>query len=91
MAPHRRFDKRSVDCRETDPVIEEERAMSNQDESFGLGARNTRGWMLRVSHVTSSGITEARQPGKRRFGLQDRRLATRPEPSDRRCIERRDA
>ena len=37
--------------------------MSNQDESFGLGARNTRGWMLRVVHVASTGNTEARQLG----------------------------
>lgn len=65
--------------------------MSNQDESFGLGARNTRGWMLRVVHVASTGNTEARQPGKRRFGLQDRRLAVRTEPSDRRSVERREA
>ena len=65
--------------------------MSNQDESFGLGARNTRGWMLRVVHVASTGNTEARQPGKRRFGLQDRRLAARTEPSDRRSMERREA
>jgi hypothetical protein len=40
--------------------------------------------------VASSGNTEARRPGKRRYGLDDRRLAARPEPSDRRCVERRD-
>ena len=65
--------------------------MSNQDEAFGPGAGNGRGWMLRVLHVASTGNTEARQPGKRRFGLQDRRLAFRTEPSDRRSMERREA
>jgi hypothetical protein len=71
--------------------IEDERVMSNQDESSGHGIRSARGWMLRVTHVASSGNTEARQPGKRRFGLQDRRLADRSEPSDRRSLERREA
>ena len=72
-------------------AIKEEQVMSNQDESFGPCARGTRSWMLRVMHVTSSGNTEARQPGRRRFGLQDRRVATRAEASDRRCMERREA
>ncbi len=65
--------------------------MSNRDESFGLWARNAKGWVLRVTHVASTGNTEARQPGKRRFGLQDRRLAVRTETSDRRSMERREA
>ncbi|HEX4300085.1 MAG TPA: hypothetical protein VH327_04375 [Gammaproteobacteria bacterium] len=66
-------------------------AMSNQDESAGRRTHGMKGWMLHMTHVASSGNTEARNPGKRRFGLDDRRLATRPEPSDRRLLERRDA
>jgi hypothetical protein len=65
--------------------------MSDQQDPVGRGIRSTRGWMLRMTHtVASSGNTEARRPGKRRYGLDDRRLAARPEPSDRRCVERRD-
>lgn len=66
--------------------------MSNRDESFGRRSHSTQGWILHMAHhVSSSGNTEARQPGKRRFGLQDRRLAARAEPSDRRYMERREA
>ena len=65
--------------------------MATQDEPIGRSTHGMRSWMLRVTHVASTGNTEARQPGKRRFGLQDRRLAARAEPSDRRAIERREA
>jgi hypothetical protein len=66
--------------------------MPNQDESIGRRSHGMKGWILHMAHhVSSSGNTEARQPGKRRFGLQDRRLAARAEPSDRRSLERREA
>ena len=66
--------------------------MSNQDEPVGRRTHNMNGWILHMTHhVASTGNVEARQPGRRRFGLQDRRLAERVEPSDRRCMERRDA
>jgi hypothetical protein len=40
--------------------------------------------------VISTGNTDARRPGDRRFGLSDRRLVAREKPSDRRAGERRD-
>lgn len=64
--------------------------MPTQDEPLGRDNPGTNGWVLRVTHVASSGNTEARQPGDRRIGLQDRRLAARAVPTDRRRVERRD-
>lgn len=65
--------------------------MSNEHAPIRRGIRSMKGWMLRMPHsVTSTGNSEARHPGKRRFGLDDRRLATRAEPSNRRIVERRD-
>jgi hypothetical protein len=66
--------------------------MSHQDEPGGRRTHSMKGWILHMAHhVASTGNTEARHPAKRRFGLQDRRLAIRPEPSDRRSLERREA
>jgi len=65
--------------------------MSNKDDLIGCGLGARKGWILRVTHnVISTGNTEIRRPGKRRFGLDDRRRLARIQSSDRRIAERRD-
>jgi hypothetical protein len=65
--------------------------MSNENDPIGRGSRDTKGWMLCVTHnVISTGNTEVRRPGSRRLGVHDRRLSARTEPSERRTAERRD-
>ena len=63
--------------------------MPSKDDSIGREIRDTRVGSL-TQGVVSTGNTDARRPGERRFGPGDRRLVAREKPSDRRGGERRD-
>lgn len=64
--------------------------MSSNEDPTGRDIDGAKSGSL-TSAVVSTGNTEARRPGERRLGPNDRRLAAREKPSDRRLgAERRD-